>query len=187
MSRDIAERWPDRHMIVCATVHQLRGAERDVIFYDAVDCYRMQYPGMLLTSNTNNYANRLYNVALTRVRGKFLSVVNADYMRTKNISQSLMFREMIEENDRHSSVSGNAMLTEGNTAVMKMGAGNDMDRLFLSELSAARFPGDEPHRRSGQTGGGQECRWPIRYLQRACERRGEMPRPHRRCNHSALV
>jgi len=44
----------------------------------------------------------------------------------RHLSQSLMFREMIEETDRHSSVSGNAMLADGNTAVMKMGAGNDI-------------------------------------------------------------
>ena len=138
MSRDIAEQWPQRHKIVCATVHQFQGSERDVIIYDAVDCYRMQYPGRLLTSNTNNYANRLYNVALTRARGKFLSVVNADYMRTKNLSQSLMFREMIEETDRHSSVSGNTMLADGNTTIMKMGTGDNMDKLFLSELAEAR-------------------------------------------------
>ena len=72
MSRDAAEHDPGQREITCATVHQFQGSEKDVIIYDAVDCYRMQYPGMLLSSMANNYANRLYNVAVTRAKGKML-------------------------------------------------------------------------------------------------------------------
>ena len=64
-------------------MHQFQGSERDTIIYDAVDCYRMQYPGALISSTANNYANRLYNVAVTRARGKMVSIVNMDYMKTK--------------------------------------------------------------------------------------------------------
>jgi len=39
ISRDVAEDNPELHKIVCATVHQFQGSERDVIIYDAVDCY----------------------------------------------------------------------------------------------------------------------------------------------------
>lgn len=95
MARDIAERFPDLKSISCATVHQFQGSEKDVIIYDAVDCYRMTHPGVLLTSTTNDYANRLYNVAVTRSRGKMISVVNVDYMKEKKLSNKLIFRKMI--------------------------------------------------------------------------------------------
>ena len=137
MSRDVAEHHPDMHRIVCATVHQFQGSERDVIIYDAVDCYRMPYPGRLLTSMTNQYANRLYNVALTRARGKMISVVNADYMRTKNLSQSLVFRRLIDETAAGSAAGGDKALAEADGPVVHIGSGRDRDKAYLAEVAAA--------------------------------------------------
>ena len=91
MIRDMQEsdeRWTK---VSCATVHQFQGSEKPVIVYDAVDCFRMPYPGMLLTSMKNDTANRLFNVALTRAKGKFILVANIDYLERKNISKKLMF------------------------------------------------------------------------------------------------
>lgn len=96
MARDVADANPDLKPISCATVHQFQGSEKDVVIYDAVDCYRMPYPGMLLTSTGNNYANRLFNVALTRAKGKFIGVANIAYLDNKNLSRNLMFERMIE-------------------------------------------------------------------------------------------
>ena len=95
MERDILEQMPKLQKISCATVHQFQGSEKDIIIYDAVDCFRMPYPGVLLSQIKNNYANRLFNVALTRARGKMVSVVNADYMRRKKLSSNLVFRQLI--------------------------------------------------------------------------------------------
>lgn len=103
MARDVADANPDLKPISCATVHQFQGSEKDVIVYDAVDCYRMPYPGMLLTSTGNNYANRLFNVALTRAKGKFIGVANIAYMNNKNLSSNLMFERMIEGQRRQPS------------------------------------------------------------------------------------
>ena len=138
MSRDVAEGHPELHRIVCATVHQFQGSERDVIVYDAVDCYRMPYPGLLLTSTMNDYANRLYNVAMTRARGKMISVVNRDYMKAKNLSHNLMFRQMMDETESSAAVKGNTVLAEGNTRIMQMGTGSVFDRQFLDEVAQAR-------------------------------------------------
>jgi hypothetical protein len=96
MARDVAEKASELKPISCATVHQFQGSEKDVILYDAVDCYRMSHPGMLLTSTNNNYANRLFNVALTRAKGKFIGVANVAYMDNKNLSQKLVFQRIIE-------------------------------------------------------------------------------------------
>lgn len=91
MIRDIQE-YDKRWMKVsCATVHQFQGSEKPIIIYDAVDCYRMPYPGQLLTSKKNDTANRLFNVALTRAKGKFILVANTDFLKRKHISQKLIF------------------------------------------------------------------------------------------------
>lgn len=113
MIRDIQEydkRWLK---VSCATVHQFQGSEKPVIIYDAVDCFRMPYPGMLLTSLKNDTANRLFNVALTRAKGKFVLVANIDFLERKNISRKLICTKAMnlikkEEHD----VEGNYVLDE---------------------------------------------------------------------------
>lgn len=97
MIRDIQERNCDFDNVSCATVHQFQGSEKPVIIYDAVDCYRMQYPGTLLTAVKNNMADRLFNVALTRAQGKFILVANRDFLFRKMISPKLMFTKLMRE------------------------------------------------------------------------------------------
>lgn len=82
--------------ITCATVHQFQGSEKAIIIYDAVDCFRMLYPGMLLTSMRHETANRLFNVAITRSQGKFIMVANTDFFRRKKISKELLFTKAIK-------------------------------------------------------------------------------------------
>lgn len=95
--RDLKKANENVERISCATVHQFQGSEKDVVIYDAVDCYTMAKPGLLISSSKNNLANRLFNVALTRAKGKFIAVVNADYMRKKKLPKTLVFRKMIDE------------------------------------------------------------------------------------------
>ena len=102
MIRDMQEKDSKYKTITSATVHQFQGSERPVIIYDAVDCYRMPYPGVLLTSTKDETADRLFNVALTRSQGKFLLVANKDYMLRKKISKDLVFTKLmktLEENE----------------------------------------------------------------------------------------
>lgn len=96
MLRDLREQNEKYNRVSCATVHQFQGSEKPVIVYDAVDCFRMPYPGTLLTTLKNDTANRLFNVALTRTQGKFLLVANGGYMRRKNISKNLIFAKMMK-------------------------------------------------------------------------------------------
>ena len=53
------------------------------------------FPRPLLTFKDNNYANRLFNVAMTRAKGKFIAVANAHFMERKLPKRSLMFSEML--------------------------------------------------------------------------------------------
>lgn len=113
MIRDLQD-YDDRWLQVsCATVHQFQGSEKPVIIYDAVDCFRMPYPGVLLTSLKNDTANRLFNVALTRAKGKSILVVNDDFMRRKHISKNLIFtKALMRLRQEKQTLSGNGILDE---------------------------------------------------------------------------
>ena len=136
MSRDLVEREEKIHKITCATVHQFQGSEKDMIIYDAVDCYRMPYPGMLLSSETNNYANRLFNVAMTRAKGKMIALVNVDYMENKKLSRNMMFRQLM---DTHSTQSfrGKYILQETDHTIIRIAGDNSLDGLFMKDLNQA--------------------------------------------------
>ena len=96
MVRDVNELEALPHAIKCATVHQFQGSEEDVIVYDAVDCYRLPFPGALIASTAGRYADRLLNVAMTRSKGKFICVANGSFMRNKGMSENLMFMQMLK-------------------------------------------------------------------------------------------
>lgn len=140
MSRDVAVADQELQAISCATVHQFQGSEKDVIIYDAVDCYRMPYPGMLLTSTANSYANRLFNVALTRAKGKFVGVANIAYMDNKNLSKSLMFEQLIRAQKRKPSCLTGQELIRGRSLLggtMRFLDRTEGYQLFLKEIEDA--------------------------------------------------
>lgn len=139
LSRDVAEHCPKLKQISCATVHQFQGSEKDVIIYDATDCYRMPYPGALITSKNNNYANRLYNVALTRARGKMISVANIDYLKNKNLSKDLIFRKYIDELSSSKGVAkGNDIIKEIGSSIIRPFEIADGEAEFLKDISSAK-------------------------------------------------
>lgn len=96
MARDVKEADEELRSITCATVHAFQGSEKDIVLYDAVDCCRMSYPGRLLTATgDNNTANRLFNVAVSRSRGKFLTVANVKYLE-RRLNNNLIFGELLD-------------------------------------------------------------------------------------------
>lgn len=64
----------DNH-ISCATVHQFQGSESDVIVFDAVESYPKSAVGYLMGKDPDNII-RLINVAVTRAKGKLITVAN---------------------------------------------------------------------------------------------------------------
>lgn len=113
MIRDIQELDKQWMNVTCATVHQFQGSEKPIIIYDAVDCFRMAFPGVLLTSMKNDTANRLFNVALTRSKGKFVLLANIDYLKRKNISKKLIFTKAINHLTKNESfINGNQVISE---------------------------------------------------------------------------
>lgn len=77
-SEALREGAEERKRIACSTVHQFQGSERDVIVLDVVESYP-QNPGVLTSKNENGSVDRLVNVAVTRARGKLVTVANATY------------------------------------------------------------------------------------------------------------
>ena len=137
MARDLVEKGKLEHLISCATVHQFQGSEKDMMVYDAVDCYRMPYPGMLLSSEQNNYANRLFNVAMTRAKGKLISLVNVEYMENKKLSGSLLFRQLMDLCSTQS-LRGRQILKEINGSAIRVASDHSLDDQFLKDLSRAK-------------------------------------------------
>ncbi|WP_028391319.1 AAA domain-containing protein [Bacillus cihuensis] len=78
--QDIYKKELELADIIAATVHRFQGSERDVMIFDTVDSYPETRPGMLLTGKNSE---RLINVAITRTKGKFIQVSDADYIRKK--------------------------------------------------------------------------------------------------------
>ena len=143
MIRDLREKDERFNNVTSATVHQFQGSERSIIIYDAVDCFRMPYPGNLLTSLKNEEANRLFNVALTRAKGKFIMIANKDYMIRKNLSNNLMFRKVLDEVTRkNAKIAGNdliEMLQEnGNNYGTIADTRENTWQTFLNDINSAK-------------------------------------------------
>ena len=113
---------------MAATVHQFQGSEKPVIIYDAVDCYRMPYPGTLLTSKKDNKANRLFNVAITRAQGKFVLIANKDFFIRKKLDKQLMFAKLMRE------IHSNDSIIKGDDVFDEIGTEEDENtNIFLGD------------------------------------------------------
>lgn len=134
MARDASEALPTHRPITCATVHQFQGSQKDVIVFDAVDCFLNTHPGTLLSSRQYNKANRLFNVAMTRSRGKFIGVTNVDYMLSR-LSSTIMLKSLIAYCKSHGLTVGGALFNvevENNFThfYRLMNDGDDMNEYF---------------------------------------------------------
>ena len=99
--RDLQDKDPEKYRrITCSTVHQFQGSEQTIIIFDAVDCFREPYPGVLLTSQKNNMADRLFNVALSRSAGKVIMIGNIEYFKRKKLSKDLLLYKFINEMEK---------------------------------------------------------------------------------------
>lgn len=145
MIRDLQERDKRFVTVKCATVHQFQGSEQPIIIYDAVDCFRMPFPGSLLTAKKNDTANRLFNVAMTRAQGKFILVANKEYLFMKNIAKDLMFTKFLERmTNLELSIAGDSIFRELGTQELEipemfLGDRDDVDswERYLQDIETA--------------------------------------------------
>ncbi|RLL48264.1 disulfide oxidoreductase [Oceanobacillus piezotolerans] len=70
----------DTDRVIAATIHTFQGSERDIIIFDQVDSYPQQRPSILLT---NSKSDRLINVAVTRAKGKFITIADRQYIKSR--------------------------------------------------------------------------------------------------------
>lgn len=78
--------------ILCSTVHQFQGFEKDLIIFDTVESEPKRDAGKLFVDGEYvDDATRLINVAITRSRGKFIIVSNLNYLNDhkENISKEM--------------------------------------------------------------------------------------------------
>ncbi len=68
----------DDTTVSCATVHQFQGSESDVLVFDAVESYPTNKVGFLMGKVPSEVV-RLINVAITRAKGKLITVANARF------------------------------------------------------------------------------------------------------------
>ncbi|MDD7281916.1 MAG: AAA domain-containing protein [Erysipelotrichaceae bacterium] len=90
--------------IACSTVHQFQGSERDVIIFDAVESHPFNTPGVLMNKNDNDTLNRLINVALTRAKGKFITVANGRYWENRFKGLKHAYYLLINYIEKHGNV-----------------------------------------------------------------------------------
>lgn len=92
--------------IVCATVHQFQGSERDVVVFDAVESYPFQQAGYLLKKNENRSIMRLINVAVTRARGKLVTVANTRFWKNRFEGTGHMLYKLLQHMSDRENVIG---------------------------------------------------------------------------------
>lgn len=81
--------------VACSTVHQFQGSERDVIVFDAVESYPAQKVGWLMSRDENGHVTRLINVAITRARGKLITVANSQFWEKRFAGSNHTFYQLL--------------------------------------------------------------------------------------------
>jgi len=93
--------------IACTTVHQFQGSERNVILFDPVESYPSHGMGYLMEKNENQSVDRLINVAVTRAKGKFITISNSKYWERVCKSKEHIYTKLVKYiNDKGNAVSG---------------------------------------------------------------------------------
>ncbi len=97
---------PDLSDVACSTVHQFQGSERDIIVLDTVESYPARRPGILTYKNENGSVDRLVNVAVTRARGKLITVANESFWSEKTAGKANAFGLLCDHQYRCDKVMG---------------------------------------------------------------------------------
>ncbi len=101
--------------VACSTVHQFQGSERDVIVLDTVESYPSSKPGILTYKNENGSVDRLVNVAVTRARGKLVTVANESFWDERTLGRKNAFGALCKHHLDH-----NQALTAHNGGLGKL-------------------------------------------------------------------
>jgi hypothetical protein len=78
-----------------ATVHRYQGSEQDFVIFDTVEGPPKEKAGKLVMGGMDSTAMRLTNVAISRAKGKFVSLFHQNYLKT-NLGRSDIFNQVFE-------------------------------------------------------------------------------------------
>lgn len=129
----------DKHNITASTVHQFQGSEKTIIIYDVVDCYPMSYIGRLISAAKNDVADRLFNVAVTRSKSKFICIANSEYLTTKQLSSKRLFWKLINYcKTKNYDISANSVFKHSNDTIKTYNEANGINDFLLDIKNAQK-------------------------------------------------
>lgn len=122
-------------VVSCATVHQFQGSESDVLIFDAVESYPTHRVGFLMGKDMNS-VTRLINVAITRAKGKLITIANGKFWeRTFDGSTHIYYRLLKYISAGHNVVC-NSLKKKNLKPYIESINPNRMIKIFLDEKEA---------------------------------------------------
>ena len=120
--------------VSCATVHQFQGSESDVIVFDAVESYPKSAVGYLMGKEPNQVA-RLINVAITRGKGKVITVANARFWENVFKGTNHIFYKLLQhiKNGKHQVIDNHDKTLQPYFESVNLGR---MINIFMNEQDA---------------------------------------------------
>ena len=120
--------------VSCATVHQFQGSESDVIVLDAVESYPKSAVGYLMGKEPNQVA-RLINVAITRGKGKVITVANARFWENVFKGTNHIFYKLLQhiKNGKHQVIDNHNKTLQPYIESVNLGR---MINIFMNEQDA---------------------------------------------------
>ncbi len=116
-ARLAADLLRDEPRINAATTHRFQGAESDGIILDLVDAFPQAGPS-ILTGGDPDLATRLFNVGVSRARGKLIVLVDLDFLGNQHPRASPARQLISLMQDRGAAVLGVADLELGDKGVV---------------------------------------------------------------------
>lgn len=134
--------------VSCATVHQFQGSESDVIVFDAVESYPKSAVGYLMGKNPNQVA-RLINVAITRGKGKVITVANARFWENVFKGTNHVFYKLLQhiKTRKHTVIENHDKTLQ--TYIESINPGR-MINIFMNEQDAISMFADDVRRAKWQ-------------------------------------
>ncbi|WP_214481751.1 AAA domain-containing protein [Bacillus sp. SM2101] len=124
--------------ITAATIHKFQGSERDFMIFDIVDSNGQLTAGQLLT---NKQSSRLVNVAVTRAKGKLLTIADQPFIKSKvgkDKAISKLLNHMHKKNHKQSHDNIVASLTdERGSKQLTWYRNNEVNDILLKDISNA--------------------------------------------------
>ena len=79
-----------KHKVSCATVHSYQGSEKDMVIYLVPDNNISNKLRFFSQKKGDGQPDKLFNVAMSRAKGKFIAVCDVDFLK-ENMDEEMLF------------------------------------------------------------------------------------------------